>query len=222
METNQKLLDRVNYILSKANVLLDTKKSGYTTTVVDEATLMGVRVSGLSFIEQVYGKEHSYYINFRSATGSCDFQNAQSAHAILTSIKDEIDNGWLLSFKALVSSEIFSDFMEMAEHLLTLNYKDPAAVMIGGILEEHLRQIAIQNGIEVNVEQKGNLIPKKADRLNADLFKANCYSPIEQKTVTSWLAIRNSAAHGKYDDYTKSQIEIMLFGVRDFIGRTLR
>ena len=37
--------------------------------------------------------------------------------------------------------------------------------------------------------------------------------------MTAWLAIRNDAAHGKYKNYTKDQIALLLQGVRDFIAR---
>jgi len=32
-----------------------------------------------------------------------------------------------------------------------------------------------------------------------------------------WLGIRNSAAHGKYSEYTKEEISLMLQGIRQFI-----
>ena len=73
---------------------------------------------------------------------------------ILKSIKAEIQNGWFQSYKGIISSEIFSDFLEMASHLLDNGYKDASAVMIGGVLEEHLRQLCVTNGINTNIEKK--------------------------------------------------------------------
>jgi hypothetical protein len=35
----------------------------------------------------------------------------------------------------------------MAEHLLDEHYKDVAEVIIGSVLEEHLRQLAVTKGI---------------------------------------------------------------------------
>jgi hypothetical protein len=37
----------------------------------------------------------------------------------------------------------------MAQHLLEQNYKDAAAVMVGGVLEEHLRQLCIAASVPV-------------------------------------------------------------------------
>jgi hypothetical protein len=55
--------------------------------------------------------------------------------------------------------------------------------------------------------------------INSELCAAGVYLKADQKSVTAWLDLRNSAAHGKYTDYTKDQILIMLQGVRNFISR---
>ena len=55
--------------------------------------------------------------------------------------------------------------------------------------------------------------------LNADLAKNEIYSKLDQKTVTSWFDLRNKAAHGKYDEYSKEQVSIMLQGIIEFMSR---
>ena len=170
----------------------------------------------------VYGKGHSHYSEFDLAT-DCNYEsNAKKGHAILLSIQNEIEGGWVFSVKQLVSAEIFSDFIEMAEHLLFQGYKDPAAVMIGSVLEENLRYLCSNNGIEIELEKDGSYISKKADRLNSDLAKAEIYTKLDQKAVTMWLDLRNKAAHGKYDEYTNNQVQLMLQGVTEFLARVGR
>jgi hypothetical protein len=39
------------------------------------------------------------------------------------------------------------------------------------------------------------------------------------KIVTGWLGIRNSAAHGKFDDFTEDQVAQLISGVREFVAR---
>jgi hypothetical protein len=55
--------------------------------------------------------------------------------------------------------------------------------------------------------------------LNADLAKAGKYDKGDQKQVTAWLDLRNKAAHGKYTEYTKERVDLMLDGVRNFVSR---
>ena len=137
----------------------------------------------------------------------------------MIAIKEEIAEGWLTTFKGLVSSEIFSNFIEMAEHLLEQGYKDPAAVVLGSVLEEHLRQLCLKFKVDIKVEVNGKFVPKKADTLNANLVKAGSYNVLDQKYVTSWLDLRNKAAHGKYSEYSQEKVKLMLQGVLEFISR---
>ena len=53
--------------------------------------------------------------------------------------------------------------------------------------------------------------------MNAELVKASAYDNLQQKAVSSWQAIRNAAAHGEYDKYTREQVLNMISSVRDFI-----
>lgn len=134
---------------------------------------------------------------------------------ILRAIRSDYVAGNLQSVRELIHADIFSDFLEMADYLLDQGYKDPAAVVAGSVLEEHLRKLCDKNGIPVTQSQK----PKKADSLNAELASTNSYSKLDQKSVTAWLDLRNKAAHGKYGEYSKEQVTLMVQSLRDFILR---
>jgi len=219
----KELSKRIQQLLDQSSGVLSTRKnSPYGGCSVDSGALAGLRASVLSFIAMVYGNNHSHYSEFDSATDSSQEYKAKKGHAILLSIQNEIEGGWVFALKQLVSAEIFSDFLEMAEHLLSQDYKDPAAVMIGSVLEENLRQLCLANEIDTKIEKDGSFISKKADRLNADLAKSVIYTKLDQKAVTMWLDLRNKAAHGKYEEYSKEQVAIMLQGVTEFLARVGR
>lgn len=57
--------------------------------------------------------------------------------------------------------------------------------------------------------------------MNSDLARANIYSSAYQKQIIAWLGIRNSAAHGKYSEYSKEEVSLMLQGIRQFILTTI-
>jgi hypothetical protein len=134
---------------------------------------------------------------------------------VLASLRIAYDSGFLDTITELVHADLFSDFIEMAEYLLSEGYKDPAAVIIGSVLEEHLRKLCEKHGIPTDASGK----PKKADQLNSDLKAGNVYEKLDQKAVISWLDLRNKAAHGKYTEYTKDQVANQLDGIRNFIAR---
>lgn len=215
------LVKRIDEILGHGEQLLTTRTQfdHNNPWYVSLAEMKGFRSEALSFIDRHFGSKHAYYVEFLQATSGHTENQALSGIAILKSIRGEVSGGWLISVKSLVSAEIFSDFLEMAEHLLASDYKDPAAVMIGSVLEEHLRQLCSKYCVDVSRPVNGKLAPKMGDMLNADLSKAGAYNMLDQKSVTAWLDLRNKAAHGKYSEYTKEQVEVMCQGVVNFMAR---
>ena len=139
---------------------------------------------------------------------------------VVEALQADLKAGYLKTISELIHSEVFGDYLEMADHLLESEYKDAAAVMSGSTLEAHLRQLCQKFGVETEVaDGEGNLRPKKADRMNSELTKAKAYSKLDQKSVTAWLDLRNKAAHGKYDEYDLKQVALLTQSVRDFISR---
>ena len=147
------------------------------------------------------------------------YEKAMHVGGVLESLHDAAASGYLDSASELLRGELFADFLEMAQHLLDEGYKDPAAVVAGSSLEAHLRQLCTKFAVDTEVTVNGDLRPKKADVLNADLVKAGAFNKLDQKSVTSWLDLRNNAAHGHYGAYQSPQVALMISGVRDFIVR---
>lgn len=208
---------RIDQLVEQAQAALrNAHRDTYSSAAsVPAEQFYGLRASSLAFIESAFGREHSFYTEFNAkATTSYEY-DSKRALGILQAIRDQIRGGWMETTKGLVTAEVFADFLEMAEHLLEQKYKDPAAVLTGSVLEEHLRQLC--SGAGVPVEDAG--VPRKADALNSDLAKAGKYSKLDQKQITAWLDLRNRAAHGKYSEYTHDQVGIMLSGVREFASR---
>jgi hypothetical protein len=114
----------------------------------------------------------------------------------------------------------FVDFSEI-KFLLEQGHKDAAAVMCGSELEKHVRKLCVSNGIDVFLPPRsaGEPQPKRAEQLNAELASINVYGKLDQKHVTSWLDLRNKAAHGEYHEYNKEQVSLMIQGVSEFISR---
>ena len=128
MTLQESLLKRVEFVLNNSKSREVDMEAGELTI----AEMKGFRSSGLSLILDVFGENHPYYREFYAATRNSHRMNVQSGVYILNSIKTEIQNGSLTSIKGIVSAEIFSNFIEMAGHLLENHYKDAAAVIVGG------------------------------------------------------------------------------------------
>ena len=214
------LVKRVDELIEHGMRVLGTRyREDEYVEHVDSAAIKGFRSASLSFIDRVNGSKHPHFLEFNKNTDSYYVGDAENGIAILQAIRSEIEGGWLFTLKGLVAAELFSDFLEMAEHLIDNGYKDPAAVMAGSVLEEHLRQLCLKNAIDIEETKDGHPFPKKADRLNADLTKSEIYSKLDQKLITAWLDLRNKAAHGKYAEYTEEQVRQLLSGVTEFMAR---
>jgi hypothetical protein len=217
-------IKQLDYILTdynriKANAQYDdlsgNKNIEEITTVLTKAK---------ASIARIVGDKSEYYKDTEvilKRTNIHDGTKLRNIIGIVTALKSDLKNDYLKSFSDIVQSEIFSDYLEMAEHLLSEGYKDPSAVLVGSTLEVHLRELCVSNGIDIETQNnKGNLVPKKADLMNSDLAKASIYSLAYQKQIIAWLGIRNSAAHGKYSEYKTEEVSLMLQGIRQFIITT--
>ncbi len=217
---SEKLICRVDELIEMGTKVLATANQGANGVLVDLICFYKFRSAAISFVLKLFGHKHPYFVDFSEKVKDASPLSAKRGIGMLQAVKGEIDQGWLTSTKGLISADIFGDFLEMAEHLLQEGYKDPAAVLIGSALEQHLKNLCTANEIELSIERGEKIIPKKADVINADLVKSNVYSKLDQKSVTFWLGIRNNAAHGDFAAYNKEQVEFMLSAVSEFMGRT--
>jgi hypothetical protein len=216
----EKLLQRVDELIEMGNAVLHTcYRRSIPGEWVKGEEMKRFRAASLSFIGRAYGEGHSHFTEFFENTRSCSLLEAKCGLGILKAIRDEIAGDWLFTVKGLVAAEVFSDYMEMAEYLLASNWKDPAAVIAGSTLEEHLRQLCRKNGIPVTQQKDGKDVPLKANQLNNDLAAKDVYSKLDHKNVTAWLDLRNKAAHGDYKEYNAEQVKGMIAGITEFMAR---
>lgn len=219
MEKSQ-IITRIDFVIQKGQEGLSHLVSSDRGPYVPRIYYAGFRSAGLALIVSIYGEDHPYFKEFNKIVENLQAYCVEGGIGILNSIKEEIEGGWLTSYRQLVSAEIFSDFLEMAEYLLEQSYKDAAAVMIGSVLEEHLRQLCQLHYIDTHLPGEDRK-PKKADSLNSELAKNGVYGKLDQKNVTAWLDLRNKSAHGNYQLYSIDQVRLMYQGVLDFIARII-
>ncbi|UTM59106.1 hypothetical protein L4174_020550 [Photobacterium sp. CCB-ST2H9] len=55
------------------------------------------------------------------------------------------------------------------------------------------------------------------DKMNADLTKAGIYNSLQQKRITAIAGIRNSAAHGNHDEFSRDDVRVMISDIERFL-----
>lgn len=210
IKLNEAYLQQLDFAIDQYKLVTekDTLKHSYFCTIA------------LNAVYRISGKDSIYFKQIDKYKEDKSFMyydtRAKAIVGVLMALKEDIKNGFLETLKENIKGELFSDFLEMANVLLNDGYKDAAAVIGGGVLESHLRQLCIKfviNTLDANGKAK------KADTLNSELAKESAYNLLDQKSITAWLDLRNKAAHARYGEYTKDQVLLMLQGIGNFIAR---
>lgn len=149
-------------------------------------------------------------------------EKVQTGVAFLRSIKTELEKGSLDAIALQIENEILSDYLGQAEGILN----EPegglghvaAAVLAGASLERALRSMCLALVPEEPVNnEKGDHLGMTA--LIDSLKRRQAFNEVQAKQLRAWAGIRNSAAHGKFEEFTRHQVEQMVEGVVAFIAR---
>ena len=167
-------------------------------------------------IEDVAPRNSEYRLFANSIKKPFSFNMIYELGGILQSIRHDYANDFLKNFDELVDAELFADILEQAEYLLSQGYFRASAVVAGVALESHLRKLAEKNSIPITTDE-GKYI--KADSLNGDLLKNMVIDKTMHKSVTSWLGLRNDAAHPDTKETSEGLLEPMIAGIRVFIEK---
>ncbi len=139
----------------------------------------------------------------------------------LKAIADDFDGGFLDDLGEQVEAEIAADYLGQAELLVESDERNhvraaPAAVLAGAVLEKALRSICEHlSPPEATVHSSGK--PLTLNPLIDSLRKREAFSEVMAKQLRAWAEVRNSAAHGKFNDFTTDQVKAMISGIKTFL-----
>lgn len=210
MNLEEELTEKVDKLLKQG---LDVLHSAgrYSVDDADKILFNKWRINSLSFIKSITTSKDNHYLKiFEAQTNEEYHDNVRAGLGILEGIKNDVESGYLKKIESLVVADVFSDFLDMAEHLITNKYKDPAASLIGAVLEDGLRKIAKNSGIKVSEKDDiGSLNQKNSD--------AAIYNKLKYSQIQSNKKIRDAADHGKFSEYNLSDVKAF----HDFVSQFL-
>lgn len=168
-------------------------------------------------VAEIAGKDGDYYglLNQRLVNIPRGYASGGKVIAqCLMNLRSDVANGYLRRQADLIAAEVFGDFLDMAEHLLDRDYYQPAASVIGAVLEDGLRRLAQGNDVSV---RKGDDI----GALNSRLAEKGVYSNLVRKQVAVWGDIRNKADHAEWTEFGAADVRDMYTGVTRFMAERL-
>lgn len=153
------------------------------------------------------------------------FAGIRELVGILEALQHEYVNGFNLGIEEEILANVSRDYLSQAEALLGEgipgeNDHVPAAVLCGAVLENRLRTYCEKHDPPLpTVKSNGDSMTLGA--LIQELDKAKAFDKQTRKLLKAWADIRNAAAHGGFDDFTREQVELMLLGAKGFIANHL-
>lgn len=174
-------------------------------------------------IKRIVGSESEYYnrvilLTERTRPASL-FENLDEVIGVLEALLEDLKSGYLETLHEIIQANLFSDFMKQAEYLLVEGYKDAAAVIAGSTLEQHLRKLCEKHSINLKKSKGDSFVSKGMGELKDELAREKVVPSSDINLLTSWIQIRNKAAHGEYNSYNKDEVSLMIQGINLIISK---
>lgn len=228
-ELDQKIRSRFDELIERGNVLLSEMEEQEAFHVADiprgTSDYQALVLNSCSLIEMVLANSE----RSRELRQNIEYPNPASgkvevkkAVGILKGLKEDYENDFLDDLEKRVAINIAADYMGQAEALLGEGIPGqydhmPAAVLCGTVLEDSLRRLCQRQTPSISTT-KPNGQSKQLNALIDELQKANAFNKLKAKQLRSWAQIRNSAAHGQFNEFTRKDVESMLKDVENFLA----
>ncbi|MGL1933127.1 MAG: hypothetical protein OCC45_15440 [Desulfotalea sp.] len=204
--------ERLELELTAVNATKKNFDGGWVSgDIVDEELFISWKLRVKALFSMVCGENSQHFKAFeqgeKPGLHELDFSVLTRLGAIFHATKQDFEDGFLTSIKKLVQAEVFESELEQANELLGNGYKLASAVVAGVVLETSLRDMCDSEEITHG----------KLDSMNSQLAKAGVYSKLQQKRITALADIRNSAAHGKTDEFNNDDVKNMIRDIESFL-----
>lgn len=206
--------DREEIILKFAALIevasgLHNPAGGYTMEQLVQ--FRQVRASALNLLARVSSTESVYYRELTTA----EFTDHLALRGILEAARTDYEQGFMADAKLLLSAEVFTDLLVQAEVLLEHDYHIGAAVIIRSVLEDGLRRLCVAHAVET--ERRDSI-----SQLNEKLYRAHAYTALQHKEIIAKAEIGNAAAHGRFQECSRADVDDFLRFVSRFLAEYLR
>jgi predicted unusual protein kinase regulating ubiquinone biosynthesis (AarF/ABC1/UbiB family) len=147
----------------------------------------------LAVVDRVTGRHDAYYERALREIEQCgsftSIELAQVLHGLVRSLKRDIDEGWLATFREIEHADVYNDLLDSADRQASQGQIGPALIVIRSVLEGHLRQLAVKYDIALTVDPVDPDDPKQRttpQHVNDELAQV-AYGQAEHKSVGIWL-----------------------------------
>ena len=224
MKLNESYLKQFEMLESRINEIWNSRRNSTHSEYVSLPKYLQWKTQVITLLQQVYPIGlFPKALDAKADSSTNKTTEFQFVVGIFLAAYEDYKNGLLDDLQLRIEGGVACDYLQQAESLMD-DKEDvghsyiPAAVLTGAVLEKSLRTLCEKHEPPIDINNESGK-PKKAQRMVDDLKKVGIFTPIEAKQVEAWLAIRNAAAHGKDDEFTRSDVASMIRGVTDFLAK---
>jgi hypothetical protein len=167
--------------------------------------------SAQHLLRAVFGEASSHYENFKTYYDKCGGWKYEVDHlkGIFLAAKADYEGGYAFKVQALISGEIYGDFVALAKAALAEEAKDVAAVLACAALEDALKRFGLMNGLDVSDKSMQEVV---------NALKAEGLVGGAQKTLLDTMPkIRDYAMHANWNKITPADVGSVIGFVERFL-----
>ncbi len=200
MTGDKLVLKRFAELDAQMNALHETRDSGGGPPYYETVSWQQWANSAQHILRVAFGESSSHYGNFSVAYEKCNGYKSRvdALKGIFRAAKADYEGGYTFSMQALISGEIYGDFVTLSKIALTEGAKDVAVVLACASLEDALKRLALLNGLEVSDKSMQDVV---------NALKAKGLVGGAQKTLLDAMPkIRDYAMHANWNKITPQDV----------------
>ena len=218
----RKLFDQFHKLTESGSELMAGKDPKMWDSKVDKSLYCRWRAQVVNLLDRVLPAKSPLrgrlkdFLDFSIATSSAD-----EILNTLCAVEEDFAAGMFDDLEKRIEAVVAVNYMDQAEELIkdsadTSRSYIPAAVLAGAVLEKSLRTLCVKNDPPISLTKPGGK-KKTMNPLIDNLKDAGVFNEIYAKQLRAWADIRNAAAHGQFEEFTKEQVASMIAGVNQFL-----
>lgn len=174
----------------------------------------------LSIINICYGQKSAQYTallhlrdTFIKGGSGWWYSNTNDIQAFikgfLNALKIDIENNLLTSLQDQVAGEIYGDFISLSKQLIDEGFKEPAAVLACGALEDSMKKFATKNGM--------NVFDADLSTVVNSLKASGLIKGTQAGVVQSYVKLRNKTFHAQFDKIELPEVSSLIAFIESFV-----
>ncbi|NQT24299.1 hypothetical protein HQ585_02985 [candidate division KSB1 bacterium] len=187
----------------------DERVAEYQQWISSSANLINI----VTLPDSTFRKECARILADKDAMTGISSKMIQKMYGLLSSAKDEWEQGLLRKIEYMVVAETFDDFLDHADVYHKGNKKTEASVLASAVLEDTVKRIAKKN----SVKTKGVSL----DPLIDEMVKVGTFTPVKAKRVKAFAGVRNHAMHAEWEEFDIKDVGELIAGTRELIDTFL-